>query len=233
VMRPAGGKLSLELHHECGKTINGIGWEFDKPAKGCSLQRCRKHSPQHCIVRGVETHMGDIDIHMLVRVSRHVVSVSVETLPLSGSGSSMIVLLKGCRRAESTVTVVLADLLRKDSPSILWVGILSLVSFAGLGLGGEVKDLPTTLVDPVDGPPSISFFFISSFSLQRACISCPFFWTTSSVLLFISTISLCRDNNILSMLLVEIIYFLSLASFSWPHGGCQLFLLGRWDLENY
>ena len=93
----------------------------------------------------------------------------------------------------------------------------------------------------VDGPPSISFFFISSFSLRRACISCSFFWTTSSVLLFISVISLWRDISniawsasvILSMLLVETIYFLSSASLSRSHGGGQLFLLGRWDVKNY
>ena len=68
VMRPVGGKLSFELHHECGEAINGVGWELGKPAKGCSLQRCRKHLAQHCIVRGVETHMGGVGIHMLVRV---------------------------------------------------------------------------------------------------------------------------------------------------------------------
>jgi len=81
-MRLAGGELGLELHHECGKAINEIGWELGKPVKGCSLHRCRKHSAQHCIVRGVETHMGGVGIYMLVRVSRPVVSVSVETLPL-------------------------------------------------------------------------------------------------------------------------------------------------------
>ena len=127
------------------------------------------------------------------------------------------------------VMVVLTDLLSKDSPSISWVGILSLVSSTGLGLGGEVKDLPTTLVGPVDGLPSISFFFISSFSLRRACISCSFL-KTSFVLLFISTISLCRDSIsiawsalvIISMLLVETIYFLFSASFSLPYDGHQL-----------
>jgi len=62
-----------------------------------------------------------------------------------------------------------------------------------------------------------------------------------SLLLLISAISLWRDSSnivwsasiILSMLLVEIIYFFPSASFSRSHGGCQLFLLGRWDLENY
>jgi len=38
VMRSAGGKLSLELRHECGKAINGIGWELGKPVKDRSLQ---------------------------------------------------------------------------------------------------------------------------------------------------------------------------------------------------
>ena len=178
---------------------------------------------------------------MLIRVGRPIYRSRLKPFHLSGSGTSTIVLVKGCRQGESIVMVVLADLLRKDSPSISWVGILSLVSSVGLGLGREVKGLPTTLVSPMDDPPSISFFFISSFSLRKACISCSFFWTTSFVLLFISVMSLCRDNNsiawsasvILSILLVETIYFLSSASFSRPHGGCQLFLLGRWDLENY
>ena len=93
----------------------------------------------------------------------------------------------------------------------------------------------------MDGLPSVSLFFISSFSLRRACISCSFFWTASSVLLFILVISLYRDNNniawsasvTLSMLLVETIYFLSSASFSRSNGAHQLFLLGRWNLENY
>jgi len=140
----------------------------------------------------------------------------LKSFHLSGSGTSMIGLVNGCRRTKSMVMVVLTDLLIKDSPSISWVGTLSLVSSTGLDVGGEVKDLSTTLVGPVDSPPSISFFFISSFSLRRACISCSFFWTASSVLLFISAISLYRDNNnvwsasvILSMLLVETIYFLS------------------------
>ena len=149
---------------------------------------------------------------------------------LSGSGTSMMVLVKGCRQVESAVTVVRADLTRHDSSfiSVSRGGTLSLAPSADPGLGGEVQDLP-------------SFFFISSFSLRRTCSSCSIFWAVSSVFLFISAISLCRDNNnivwsasvILSILLVETIYFLSLASFSWPHGGRQLFLLGRWDLENY
>ena len=67
---------------------------------------------------------------------------------VASSGASMIVLVNGCRRAESMVMVVLTDLLRKNSPFILWVRILSLVSSTGLRLGGEVKDLPTTLVGP-------------------------------------------------------------------------------------
>ena len=49
----------------------------------------------------------------------------------------MIALVKGFQRAEFIVAV-LVDLFRQDSPSISWVGTLSLVSSTGLGLGGEV-----------------------------------------------------------------------------------------------
>jgi len=63
-------KLSMELG------------EFGEPTKGCSLQGCGKHPAQHGVVRGVETHMGGVGVHMLVRVGRPVVSVSVDTLLL-------------------------------------------------------------------------------------------------------------------------------------------------------
>ena len=79
---PTGGKLGLELRHEGDKAVNGVGWELGKPAKGCSLQRCGKHSAQNCIVQGVKTYMGGVSVHMLIRNGRSVISVSVETLPL-------------------------------------------------------------------------------------------------------------------------------------------------------
>jgi len=81
-VRPAGRKLSFKLCYERGKAIDGVGWELGEPTKGCSFQGCGKHSAQHDVVRGVETHMGGVGVHMLVRVGLPVISVSVETLPL-------------------------------------------------------------------------------------------------------------------------------------------------------
>ena len=95
--------------------------------------------------------------------------------------------MKECRRTESRVLVVRTDLLGQNSPSISQVGALSLVSSITLGLGGEVNDLPTRLVDTTDGRPSTNFFFISSFSLWRAWISCSLLCFSSSAQPSLST----------------------------------------------
>ena len=96
-MRPAGGKLSLELRHECGEAINGFGWELGEPTEGCSLQGCRKHSTQHCIVRGIKTHMGSIRIHMVVWVGGSIIPSLLKPFHLSDNRASMKMLVKGCR----------------------------------------------------------------------------------------------------------------------------------------
>ena len=69
-----------------------------------------------------------------------------------------------------------------------------------------------------DGPPSTNFFFISSFSFRRARISSSFICLVFSFLVFMSTISFCRDiksvicstSDIFSftMLLVDTIYLI-------------------------
>ena len=138
VVRPSGSKLGLELRYECCEVVNGVGRELGEPTEGSSLQGRGKHLARHCVVRCVKTHMGGIGIHMLVWVGCTVIPVLVEALPTVDNGASMTTLVKGCRRTESRVTVVLADLLRQDSPSISWVRTLSLVSSAGLRLEGEV-----------------------------------------------------------------------------------------------
>jgi len=68
VVWPTSGELGLQLRHEGGKAVNGVGWELGEPAKGCSLQPSGKNSTQHCIVRGVETHMGGVGVHMLIGI---------------------------------------------------------------------------------------------------------------------------------------------------------------------
>ena len=172
---------------------------------------------------------------MLIRVSRPVVSVSIETFPLVrqwnfndsiGERVSAGRVHRGGRPSRLVETGFVIHLMGGDLVSCL-------LHRSRVGRGGVGP--AATLVGPAEGSPSISFFFISSFFLRRAWISCSFFWVASSVFLFISTISLCKHSSnialsasvILSMLLVETIYFLSSASFSRPHGGCQLFLLGR------
>ena len=103
--------------------------------------------------------------------------------------------MKGGRGIESIIPVVQTDCLgqRQDSPFISWVGALSLVS--SFALGGEVYDLLTRLVDMMDDLASLSFFFISPFSLWRAWISNSFLLFASSLRFFISAISLCRDSS--------------------------------------
>jgi len=67
-VQPAGRKLSFKLCYERDKVIDGVGRELGEPTRSCSLQGCGKHSAQHGVVRGVETHMGGVGVHMLVRV---------------------------------------------------------------------------------------------------------------------------------------------------------------------
>jgi len=159
-----------------------------------SLHWCGKHSTYDHVVRGIYAHVRSVSIHELVRVSRAVIAIPVEVFPLiwqwypdyriEGMPTHRI---QGPNRANPLVWMgITIHLLSEDL-------ILGLLSCFRVGTGGE---WPTEKVGQYNRrSPSMNFLFISSFSFWRAKISYSFFLVTSSFLLIISAISLCRDIN--------------------------------------
>ena len=157
--------------------------------------------------------MSSVYVYLVIGVSRPVLTIYVQPFPRKWNLSSHHIInewvpsrcVQHVGRGKG-----LKDLFGYDFPTFSWVrvGLSFSTTFV---LVGVTLGLPMRLLGPLEGPSPISFFFISSFSLQRAKISSSFFFFISSISLRRNIICvICSTSYIFSftLLLVDTIWSL-------------------------